>query len=342
MAEKAAVRKPTVYVTRQLPGDAVDRLRQAASVRVWPEELPPPRDVLLREAAAADGLLTLLTDRIDAELMDTAPRLRVVSNMAVGYDNIDVAEASRRAILVTNTPGILTETTADFAFALLMAAARRVVEADRYTREGRWKTWGPQVLLGQDVHGACLGIVGLGSVGLEVAKRARGFGMRILYHDGRRRPREERRYGLTYTELDQLLREADFVSLHVPLTTETRHLIGERELSLMKPTAILVNTARGPVVDQKALYRFLKERRITAAAIDVTEVEPIPMDDPLLTLDIIIIAPHIASASVTTRTRMATVAADNLLAALRGEEPPNCVNRQALRRWRRAWTSGIA
>jgi len=331
--------KPTVYVTRQLPGDAVERIRQTAAVRVWPEELPPPRDVLLREAAAADGLLTLLTDRIDAALLDAAPRLRVVSNMAVGYDNIDVAEATRRAILVTNTPGILTETTADFAFALLMAAARRVVEADRYTRQGRWKTWGPQVLLGQDVHGACLGIVGLGAIGLEVAKRARGFDMRILYHDHRRRLREERRYGLTYTELDQLLREADFVSLHVPLTSETRHLIGERELSLMRPTAILVNTARGPIVDQGTLYRFLKEKRITAAALDVTEVEPIPPDDPLLTLDNVIIAPHIASGSVATRTRMAAVAADNLLAALRGDEPPNCVNRPALRRWHRKWVS---
>ena len=329
--------RPAVYVTRELPGDAVERLRQAASVRVWPEEMPPPRDVLLREAATADGLLALLTDRIDADLLDVAPRLRVVSNVAVGYDNIDVPEATRRAVLVTNTPGILTETTADFAFALLMAAARRVAEADRYTRQGRWKTWGPQVLLGQDVHGACLGIVGLGAIGLEVAKRARGFGMRILYQDHRRRPREERRYGLVHTELDQLLREADFVSLHVPLTGETRHLIGERELSLMKPTAVLVNTARGPVVDQRALYRVLKERRITAAALDVTEVEPIPMDDPLLTLDNVIIAPHIASASVSTRTRMASVAVDNLLAALGGEEPPNCVNRQALRRWRRKW-----
>jgi len=336
------VNRPAVYVTRELPGDAVERLRQAASVRVWTEELPPPRDVLLREAAVADGLLTLLTDRIDAELMDTAPRLRIVSNVAVGYDNIDVAEATRRAILVTNTPGILTETTADFAFALLMAAARRVVEADRYTHQGRWKTWGPQVLLGQDVHGACLGIVGLGGVGLEVAKRARGFGMRILYCDHRRRLREERRYGLIHTDLDQLLREADFVSLHVPLTSDTRHLIGERELSLMKPTAILVNTARGPIVDQQALYRFLKERRISAAALDVTEVEPIPMDDPLLTLDNVTIAPHIASASVATRTRMASVAADNLLAALRGEDPPNCANRQALRRWRGKWASGTA
>jgi glyoxylate reductase len=334
--------KPSVYVTRELPGDAVERLSQAASVRVWPEELPPPRDVVLREAAVSDALLTLLTDRVDGELMDSAPRLRVVSNMAVGYDNVDVAEATRRGILVTNTPGILTDTTADFAFALLMAAARRVVEADSYTRQGRWKTWGPQVLLGQDVHGACLGLVGLGGVGLEVAKRAGGFGMRVLYFDHRRRPREERRYGLVPTDLEQLLREADFVSLHVPLTSETRHLIGERELSLMKPTAILVNTARGPVLDQEALYRFLKERRIAAAALDVTEVEPIPMDDPLLTLDNVIIAPHIASASVATRARMASLAADNLLAALRGEEPPNCVNRQALGLWRRKWASAPA
>jgi glyoxylate reductase len=334
--------RPTVFVTRELPGDAVERLRRAASVRVWPEELPPPRDVLLSEAAAADGLLALLTERIDGELLDVAPRLRVVSNLAVGYDNIDVAEATRRAVLVTNTPGILTETTADFAFALLMAAARRLVEADRYTHQGRWKTWGPQVLLGQDVHGACLGIVGLGAIGLEVAKRACGFGMRILYFDRRRQPREERRHGLVPTELDELLREADFVSLHVPLTSDTRHLIGERELSLMKPTAVLVNTARGPVVDQGALYRFLKERRIAAAALDVTEVEPIPMDDPLLTLENVIIAPHIASASVSTRTRMASLAVDNLLAALRGEEPPNCLNRPALRRWRRKWASVTA
>lgn len=328
-----------VYVTRELPGDAVERLRRVAGVRVWPDELPPPRGVLLREAAAADGLIALLTDRIDGELLDAAPRLRIVSNVAVGFDNIDVPEATRRAVLVTNTPGILTETTADFAFALLMAAARRVVEADRYTRQGRWKTWGPQVLLGQDVHGACLGIVGLGAIGLELAKRARGFGMRILYFDHRRRPREERRYGLVPSELDGLLREADFISLHVPLTSDTRHFIGERELSLMKPSAVLVNTSRGPVVDQAALYRFLKEGRIAAAALDVTEVEPIPMDDPLLTLDNVIIAPHIASASVRTRARMAATAVDNLLAGLRGEEPPNCVNRAALRRWRSKWAN---
>lgn len=333
MAEK---RVATVYVTRELPRPALDLLRQAAAVKVWPGELPPPREVLLEEAADVDGLLTLLTDRIDAQIMAVAPRLRVISNMAVGYDNIDIEEATRRAILVTNTPGILTETTADFAFALLLAAARRVVEADRYTREGRWKTWGPQILLGQDVHQATLGIVGLGGVGLEVAKRGRGFGMRLLYHDQIRRPREERRYGLAFVDLEQLLRESDFLSLHVPLTGETHHLIGKRELTLMKPTAVLVNTARGPVVDQRALYRFLKDRRIAAAAIDVTEVEPIAPDDPLLALDNVIITPHIASASVSTRLRMAKMAAENLLTALRGQVPRHCLNRGAVRPWRQA------
>ena len=332
----AKTRPARVYVTRELPSAALEPLREAAAVRVWPGELPPPPDVLLTEATDADALLTLLTDRVDAAVMAAAPRLRVISNIAVGYDNIDVEEANRRGILVTNTPGILTETTADFAFALMLAAARRVVEADRYTREGRWKTWGPQVLLGQDVHDATLGVVGLGGVGLEVAKRGRGFDMRVLYYDSTRKPREERRYGLQCVGLEQLLAESDFVSLHLPLTPETHHLIGERELSMMKPTAVLINTARGAVVDQRALQRCLEERRIAAAAIDVSEPEPIAPDDPLLGLDNIIITPHIASASVATRLAMAKMAVDNLLAALRGQVPPQCVNRQAIRRWRRA------
>jgi glyoxylate reductase len=332
----AEMKPPKVYVTRELPSAALDSLAEAATVRVWPDELPPPPEVLLAEAADADALLTLLTDRIDAAIMAAAPRLRVISNMAVGYDNIDVQEASRRGILVTNTPGILIKTTADFAFALLLAAARRVVEADRYTRQGRWKTWGPQVLLGQDVYEATLGVVGLGGVGLEVAKRGRGFGMRVLYCETARKPKEERRYGLAYVELEQLLAESDFVSLHTPLTPETHHLIGERELALMKPTAVLVNTARGAIVDQRALWRFLKERRIAAAAIDVSEQEPIAPDDPLLGLDNVIITPHIASASVATRLGMARMAVDNLLTALRGQVPPQCVNREAVRRWRRA------
>jgi glyoxylate reductase len=332
----AETKPAKVYVTRELPSAALDPLAEAATVRVWPDELPPPPEVLLAEAADADALLTLLTDRIDASIMAVAPRLRVISNMAVGYDNIDVQEASRRGILVTNTPGILTKTTADFAFALLLAAARRVVEADRYTRQGRWKTWGPQVLLGQDVYEATLGVVGLGGVGLEVAKRGRGFGMRVLYCDTNRKPKEERRYRLAYAELDQLLAESDFVSLHTPLTTETHHLIGERELALMKPTAVLINTARGAIVDQRALWRFLKDGRIAVAAIDVSEQEPIASDDPLLGLDNIIITPHIASASVATRLGMAKMAVDNLLTALRGQVPPQCVNREAVRRWRQA------
>jgi glyoxylate reductase len=333
MAEASTAK---VYVTRELPSTALEPLAQAATVRVWPGELPPPPEVLLAEAADADGLLTLLTDRIDAAVMAAAPRLRIIANMAVGYDNIDVVEATRRGILVTNTPGILTKTTADFAFALLLAAARRLVEADRYTRQGRWKTWGPQILLGQDVHDATLGVVGLGRVGLEMAKRGRGFGMRILYCDSSRKPTEERRYDLVYVGLEQLLAESDFVSLHVPLTSETHHLVGEPELSLMKPTAVLINTARGPVVDQRGLRRFLAERRIAAAAIDVSEQEPIAPDDPLLELDNIIVTPHIASASVATRLGMAKMAVDNLLAALRGQVPPQCVNREAVRRWRRA------
>jgi glyoxylate reductase len=330
------IKAAKVYLTREIQATALDLLAQAVTVKVWPDESPPPPEVLLAEAADADALLTLLTDRIDATILAAAPRLRVVSNMAVGYDNIDVDEATRRGILVTNTPGILTETTADFAFALLLAAARRVVEADRYTREGRWKTWGPQILLGQDVHDATLGVIGLGGVGLEVAKRGRGFGMRVLYCDESRRLKEERRYGLAYAELEQLLAESDFVSLHVPLTPETHHLVGERELSLMKPTAVLVNTARGAVVDQRALWRALKENHIAAAAIDVSEQEPIAADDPLLGLENVIITPHIASASVATRLAMAKMAAENLLTALQGQVPPQCVNREAVRRWRQA------
>ncbi len=332
----AGTKAAKVYVTRELPSAALDPLAEAVNLRVWPGELPPPPEVLLAEAADANALLTLLTDRIDAPIMAGAPRLRVISNMAVGYDNIDVEEASRRGILVTNTPGILTKTTADFAFALVLAAARRVVEADRYTRQGRWKTWEPQTLLGQDVHDATLGVVGLGEVGLEMAKRGSGFGMRVLYYDMTRKPEEERRHRLAYVELEQLLAESDFISLHVPLTPETHHLVGERELSLMKPTAVLINTARGPIVDQQALWRFLKGGRIAAAAIDVSEEEPIAPDDPLLGLDNIIITPHIASASVATRLGMAKMAVDNLLTALRGQVPPQCVNREAVRRWRRA------
>lgn len=324
--------KPRVFVSRQLPGSGLDRLRAEAEVTVWDDELPPPYELLLEEAGRSEALITLLTDRIDPPLMDAAPRLRVISNVAVGYDNIDVAAATQRGILVANTPGVLTETTADFAFALLMAAARRVVEGDRATREGRWRTWHPSFLLGQDIHGATLGIVGLGAIGLAVARRARAFGMRVLYHDSMRRPEAESDLNLSFAPLDELLREADFASVHVPLSDETHHLFGRREFRLMKRTAAFINTSRGPVVDEAALHHALRSGEITAAAIDVTEVEPLTTDSPLLELPNLIVTPHIASASLATRARMADMAIDNALAVLRGGLPEYCVNPQAAAR----------
>ena len=328
--------KPSIFVTRALPGDPTPRLREVANVIVWPHDEPPPHDELVRRAADADALLTMLTDPIDDAVLDAGKRLRIVAQMAVGYDNVDVAAATECGILVTNTPGVLTETTADLAFALLLAAARRVVEGDRLTRTGGWKSWHPSFLLGQDVHGATLGIVGLGQIGLAVARRARGFDMRILYHDRTRHPQAEAELGAEYVSLDRLLGESDFVSLHVPLASQTRHLIGQRELSLMKPSAVLVNAARGAVVDQQALCAALKERRIAAAGLDVAEIEPIPVDDPLLTLDNVVVTPHIGSASVATRARMAEMAVESVLQALRGELPSNCVNAEAFSRRKQA------
>ncbi|MFC2012742.1 2-hydroxyacid dehydrogenase [Chloroflexota bacterium] len=320
-------------MARLIAQEALNMIADAADMEVWPEELPPSHEILLEKARGIDGLLSLLTDKIDAELMDAAPKLKVISNMAVGYDNINIPEATSRSIVVGNTPGVLTETTADFAFTLIMAAARRVVEADAYTRKGLWKTWEPMVLLGQDIHHATLGLVGLGRIGMEVARRARGFNMKVIYFDAQRRStEEERELGVEYVpELSALFSQSDFVSLHAPLLPQTRHLMGAKEFALMKPTAILINTSRGPVVDQKALYEALKSKQISAAAIDVTETEPISPDDPLLTLDNIIIAPHIASASVATRTKMATIAATNLIAGLQGQIPPHCVNPEAVR-----------
>jgi glyoxylate reductase len=322
--------QPRVFVTRRIPEEGLRLVREQADCHLWDDDQPPPRDALLAGAREADGLLCLLTDRIDAELLDAAPRLRVVANMAVGYDNIDVAAATARRIPVTNTPGVLTETTADLAWALLMAAARRVVEADSFTRAGRWKTWEPMLLLGQDVHHATLGIVGLGRIGAEMAKRARGFDMQILYHARNRRPDQERALGLEYVSLEELLRRSDFISLHTPLNEETRGLIGERELALMKPTAVLINTARGPIVDQRALTAALRARRIAAAGLDVFEDEPIAPDDPLLSLENVVVLPHIGSASVATRGRMARMAAENCLAVLQGRRPANPVNPEVL------------
>lgn len=303
-----------VYVTRRLPGDAHERIRETASVLVWPEDRPVPRDVLLDAVSQADGLLCLLTETIDEELFEAGASLRVVSQMAVGVDNIDLEAASRRGIPVGHTPGVLTETTADLAWALILAVARRVTEAERFLRAGRWRDWGPALLLGRDVHGATLGIVGMGAVGRAVAARAAGFGMRVVYASRSEAPG----VGAERMELDELLAEADFVTLHVALTDETRNLIDARRLQLMKPSAYLVNTSRGGVVDEVALVEALASRSIAGAALDVYATEPLPGDSPLPALDNVVLVPHIGSASVATRTRMAHLAVDNLLAGLQG------------------------
>ncbi len=319
--------KPKVFVTRLIPAKGLNAILEYCDAEVWTDELPPPREVLLEKVRGKHGLLSLLTDRIDGEVMDAAgPGLKVISNHAVGVDNIDLAAATSRGLPVGNTPGILTDATADFAFALLMAAARRVVEGDRFVRAGRWKTWGPSLLLGPDITGATLGIVGFGRIGQAVAKRAAGFNMRILYCDPNINERSADDSLGEQVDLDTLLRESDFVSIHTPLLAETHHLFGRETLSKMKKTAILINTARGPVVDPQALYQALTEGWIAGAALDVTEPEPIPMDSPLLGLENLIICPHIASASVHTRDQMSWMAAQNLISGLKGERLPNCVN----------------
>jgi glyoxylate reductase len=310
--------RPRVFVTRVIPNAGLERVQAACDAVVWEDELPPPRDVLLRETRDADGLLSLLTDPVDGVLMDACPHLRVVSNFAVGYDNIDIPSATERGIVVGNTPGVLTETTADFAFTLMLSAARRVVEGVDYVRAGKWRTWGPMLLTGPDVHHATLGLVGLGRIGVEMAKRARGFDMRVIYSDVIRREDLEQAHGITYVALADLLAQADVVSLHTPLTPETHHLIGREQLRAMKPTAVLVNTSRGPVVDADALVEALRAGEIGAAALDVTEPEPLPADHPLVSLPNCVVVPHIASASVATRSEMARIAAENLLAGLEG------------------------
>ena len=321
---------PSVYVTRLIPKAGLELLRGCARVKVWDGELPPPREVLMAEVKGVEGLLSLLTDTVDAELMDAAPALRAVSNYAIGYDNIDVQAATERGIMVCHTRGVLTDTTADFAFTLLACVARRVVEAALYVRAGRWQTWGPMLCLGYDLYGATLGLVGLGSIGSALARRAKGFDMRVLYHDLEPLPNLEKELGLAYIDLNTLLKESDFVSLHTPLTPETFHLIGAEQLRMMKKTAILVNTSRGQVVDQKALHEALVSGDIAGAGLDVTDPEPIDPDDPLLQLDNCVVVPHIASASVAARTLMATMAAENLVAALQGRMPRNPVNPEVL------------
>ncbi|MBE2220207.1 MAG: D-glycerate dehydrogenase [Anaerolineae bacterium] len=318
--------KPKVYVTRHLPKVALAKLVETCDVEIWDEEFPPDYDLLTEKVADKDGLVCLLTDKIDADLMDAGPNLKVISQVAVGYDNIDVPAATARQIPVGNTPGVLTDATADFAFALLMAAARRVVEGVDYVRADKWQTWGLTLLLGQDIAGATLGIVGMGRIGQAMAKRAAGFDMRLLYTSRQRKPEAEAKLGAAYVDFDTLLQESDFISLHVNLTDKTRGLFGAEAFGKMKETAVLINTARGPVVDSDALYDALKEGQIGYAALDVTDPEPLPVDHKLLTLPNIIIVPHIASATITSRTKMAMMAVENVIAGVKGEPLPFPVN----------------
>jgi glyoxylate reductase len=318
--------KPKIFVTRLIPEEGLAMLRDVVEMKVWEDELPPPHDVLQKEVREIDGLVSLLTDKIDAELMDLNPRLKVVSNYAVGYDNIDIPAATARGIPVGNTPGVLTDTTADLAFTLLMASARRIQESIDYVRAGKWKTWGPMLLTGLDIHGATLGVVGFGRIGQGMAKRASGFGMRVLYYDVHRREDLEKSMGVTYADMDTLLRESDFITMHTDLNESTRHMLNAAAFAKMKRTAYVINTARGPIIDPQALYDALQAGKIAGAALDVTEPEPIPMDSPLLKLPNCLIVPHIASASVATRAKMAQMAAANLVAGIRGDKLPTCVN----------------
>jgi len=323
--------KPKIYVSREIPERGLKIIKKRFDAEVWLDYAPPPKEVIIEKAKNVDALASLLSDKIDAEVFDAAPKLKIVAQMAVGFDNIDVKEATKRGIYVTNTPGVLTETTADFAWTLLMAVARRVVEADKYVRKGRWKVgWHPSMLSGRDVYGATMGIVGAGRIGSAVAKRAKGFNMRILFYDVVPRPELERELDAKSVDLETLLRESDFVSVHVPLLKATYHVINEEKLGLMKKTAYLVNNSRGPVVDEKALYKALKEGWIAGAALDVFEQEPTQVDNPLLTLDNVVVAPHISSASHETRSKMAEMVAENLIAFFEGRKPPNLVNPEVL------------
>lgn len=315
-----------VFVTRTVAPEAIEMLSKYVEVDTWDELEPIPREEFLRRIAGVDGILQWGGDPIDGEAMDAAPNLKVIANVSAGYNNIDVEAATQRGIRVSNTPGVVTGSTADLAFALMLAISRRLIEMAEIVKNGEWREFGPMEILGHDVHGKTLGIIGMGRIGAAVAQRARGFDMEVLYYNRHRRT-DEAEYGAEYVkDIPTLLSRSDFVSIHVPLGKETRHLIGARELSYMKPTAILVNTSRGAVVDQQALYEALKRKQILAAALDVTDPEPMSPDDPMLKLDNVIVLPHIGTQSLTTSTNMSIMGAENLLAGLKGEPMPNCVN----------------
>jgi len=314
--------KPRVYITRKIPEPIVAYIKERCEVKMWDsEDVPVPADILEEEIKSVDGLFCLLTESIDQSLLSKAQKLKVISNMAVGYNNIDIDAAIEKGITVTNTPGVLTETTADLTFALLMATARRLIESSEYLREGKWKTWSPMQLTGQDIYGSTLGIIGMGRIGEAVVRRAKGFNMKILYSSRNRKYHVEEELNAQYVAMNDLLQEADYVCVMTPYTEETRNLIDEHELSLMKNTSILINIARGGIVNETALYKALKDGQIWAAGLDVFETEPVSLEHPLLTLPNVVTLPHIGSASVQTRLNMAKLAAYNLLHALEGKSP---------------------
>lgn len=313
--------KRTVYITRKIPTVLSDKLAQHFEVRMWgEEEVPVPRDVLLQEIKDVDGLFCLLTDTIDREIIENAPNLKVIGNMAVGYNNIDVKTANEKGIVVTNTPGVLTETTADLTFALLMSTARRIVEASDYLRNGEWKTWTPMQLTGQDIYGATLGVIGMGRIGQALVRRAKGFNMTVNYYNRSRKEELEQELGMEFRDLETLLQTSDYISILIPYSPEVHHLIGEKELKMMKDTAILINTARGGIVDEEALYHALKDGEIWAAGLDVFEQEPVDLESPLLSLPNLVTLPHIGSSSTATRLKIGELTADNIICVLNGEE----------------------
>jgi glyoxylate reductase len=326
-----------IYVTRPIFAEALQKLQREAEVHINSEDRVLSREELISHLRDADGTMALLTDSLDREVLEAAPKLKIIANFAVGFNNIDLEAATSLGILATNTPGALTDTTADFAWALLMAAARRVVEGDTFTRAKKFKAWGPKMFLGHDVHGKTLGLVGLGRIGQAVARRATGFNMQVVFHDTMPVPSTViQELGVRSVSLEELFRISDFISLHVPMLPETRHLLNDRTFAMMKRTAIVVNTSRGPVVDEKALVRALKEGTIAGAGLDVFEKEP-EIEPGLFELNNVVLAPHIASASHETRLKMCMMAADNLLASLKGERPPNLVNPEVWSK-RRSWS----
>lgn len=319
--------KPKVYITRRISRDVLLFMEKFCEVKMWEQEdVPVPRDILEQEIKDIDGLFCLLTEPIDKDLLDRAGRLKVISNMAVGYNNIDIDAATKKGIAVTNTPDVLTETTADLTFALLMTTARRISEAETFLREGKWKTWSPMLLTGQDIYGSTLGIIGLGRIGAAVARRAKGFNMKVVYNNRNRKPDLEEELGIEYAEMDDLLRASDFVCVLTPYTPDTRNLITNKHFSLMKESAILINTSRGGIVNEDALYNALVNKEIWGAGLDVFDEEPIRVDHPLLELPNVVATPHIGSASIKTRLMMAKLASENLMKILNGEKQQNVVN----------------